>query len=172
MNQPALRSWLFVPSLPLLAILQGCSDSRSAPVAASGKPATIPYSDYLGAGGIDWPDISQIRNEPATAPSTSPTTVPTSAPSAKFSADVDEVVRSLIVLARKLTAAGEYGAALRVCEAILLLDPKNDYAIGVRPLLEDRGAFKAMEEQGQLPTPSPWRGDNVRPATQPSATPR
>jgi hypothetical protein len=158
MNQPARRWQILLPSLLALTLLEGCSDCRTTALTPSTKPPTIPYQDYL-SGGMDWPDLSTIRDGPATAPSAKPTSVPTSAPSAKFSGDVDEIIGRLIVLARKLTAEGEYGAALRVCEAILVLDPKNDYAIGVRPLLEDRIAFKRLEEQGQLPAPSPWRYD-------------
>jgi hypothetical protein len=154
MEHALIRWRLFLSILLAAALLQGCSKHRSAPVRPSANAATIPYDNLLTGGSMDWPDISKIRDGSPTAPSASgiPSNVPTSAPSAKFSTEVDEIVGRLIVLARKLTNGGEYGAALRICEAILLLDPKNDYALGVRPLLEDRRAL-----------PPQRRYDEVRP---------
>jgi general secretion pathway protein D len=47
-------------------------------------------------------------------------------------------VAALIREARGLTQQGNYRQALGVLDQILQLDPRNDYALGARPLIEDR----------------------------------
>ncbi|MGH7213518.1 MAG: hypothetical protein ACREIT_01960, partial [Tepidisphaeraceae bacterium] len=47
-------------------------------------------------------------------------------------------VASLIRNSRQLVAETKYNEALGVLDQILVLDPGNDYAIGVKPLVEDR----------------------------------
>lgn len=60
---------------------------------------------------------------------------PTSKPSAK-------PIASLVIEARQLTAEHEYRKALAVIDQILAVDPKNDYGLGARPLLEDRALIQ------------------------------
>ena len=48
--------------------------------------------------------------------------------------------------ARKLTDEGKYQDALGVIDQIGVLDPKNDYAKGIRPLVEDREAAGPAKE--------------------------
>src|SRR5208282_1776701 len=43
--------------------------------------------------------------------------------------------------ARTLTEQGKYREALSVIDQILVIDPGNDYAVGVKPLIEDRAEF-------------------------------
>ena len=50
-------------------------------------------------------------------------------------------VADLIGNARSLTEQGRYREALNVIDQIIVLDPGNDYAVGVRPLVEDRANF-------------------------------
>jgi general secretion pathway protein D len=52
-----------------------------------------------------------------------------------------KTVADLIGSARTLTAQGRYRDALSVIDQILVIDPNNDYAVGVRPLVEDRADF-------------------------------
>src|SRR5205085_2239318 len=49
----------------------------------------------------------------------------------------EQTIRDLIRTSRQLTDRHEYEAALGVIDQILTLDPRNDYAIGVRPLIQD-----------------------------------
>jgi regulator of sirC expression with transglutaminase-like and TPR domain len=160
-------------------LLPGCSHSRSArmelvdfrPVTPTTQPTTLPYDDVLSGSRGVWPDISRIRDGAVTTPPALPATAPTTAPSAKFTAELEENVRRLITFARKLTSEGEYQAALRICDAILVLDPKNDYAIGVRPLLEDKILFQEQRERGGPETTQPYfrrLEAEYKPATQPS----
>jgi Flp pilus assembly secretin CpaC/uncharacterized membrane protein YgcG len=53
----------------------------------------------------------------------------------------ENTVAALIGNARALTEQGNYREALSVIDQILVLDPRNDYAIGVRPLVQDRAEF-------------------------------
>ena len=46
-------------------------------------------------------------------------------------------IRDLIRQSRELTDRHEYEEALGLVDQILALDPRNDYAIGVRPLIQD-----------------------------------
>lgn len=55
---------------------------------------------------------------------------------------IQQTVASLIKRSRQLTDQGNYKQALGVVDQILLLDPRNDYAVGVRPLLVDRVQFQ------------------------------
>jgi type II secretory pathway component GspD/PulD (secretin)/TolA-binding protein len=50
-------------------------------------------------------------------------------------------VAALIGNARSLTEQGKYREALSVIDQILVIDPGNDYAVGVRPLVRDRADF-------------------------------
>ena len=50
----------------------------------------------------------------------------------------ENTVASLIKQSRDLTAEMKYTEALKVVEQILAIDPVNDYALGVRPLIEDK----------------------------------
>ena len=50
-------------------------------------------------------------------------------------------VADLIGNARTLTDQGRFREALNVIDQILVIDPGNDYAVGVRPLVEDRANF-------------------------------
>ena len=53
---------------------------------------------------------------------------------------VDTIAR-LIGQARSLTEQGRYREALSVIAQILIIDPGNDYAVGVQPLVQDRADF-------------------------------
>src|SRR4030095_14354157 len=52
-----------------------------------------------------------------------------------------KTIQDLIRTSRELTDRHEYEEALGVVDQILQLDPRNDYAIGVRPLLQDALRF-------------------------------
>ena len=54
----------------------------------------------------------------------------------------DRTVANLIRLARQDVDGGKYMAALGVLDQILVLDPHNDYALGVRPLVEDKSILQ------------------------------
>ena len=49
-----------------------------------------------------------------------------------------------------------YGEAVAVCQQILAMDPRNDYAVGLLPLLFDK---VVMPEQRRW-----WAGDTPEPA--------
>src|SRR5262249_52019413 len=53
-----------------------------------------------------------------------------------------QAVANLISQARRLTDDGKFEQALGVIDQILVIDAKNDYARGVRPLIEDRALFQ------------------------------
>jgi type II secretory pathway component GspD/PulD (secretin) len=55
-------------------------------------------------------------------------------------------VASLVKLARELTDRAAYRQALGTVEQILTIDPNNDYAIGVRPLLQDKLQFSEQRQ--------------------------
>ena len=59
----------------------------------------------------------------------------------RLQAERDRTVRTRITEARTLVEQGRYDEALGVIDQILVLDPSNDYARGVRPLFEDRKLF-------------------------------
>jgi general secretion pathway protein D len=50
-------------------------------------------------------------------------------------------VASLISRSRSAVNEGKYDEALGIIDQILILDPQNDYAVGVRALVEDRALF-------------------------------
>ncbi len=50
-------------------------------------------------------------------------------------------VASLISRSRSAVNEGKYDEALGIIDQILILDPQNDYAVGVRGLVEDRALF-------------------------------
>ncbi len=52
----------------------------------------------------------------------------------------ERTVADLIKKARELSDNGQYREAIGVVDQILILEPRNDYAIGVRPLLEDKAS--------------------------------
>jgi general secretion pathway protein D len=52
-------------------------------------------------------------------------------------AERQRTIRDLIHTSRELTDRHEYEEALGLIDQILTLDPRNDYAIGVRPLIQD-----------------------------------
>ena len=52
-------------------------------------------------------------------------------------AERERTIRDLIRVSRELTDRHEYEEALGQIDQILVLDPRNDYAIGVRPLIQD-----------------------------------
>jgi general secretion pathway protein D len=54
----------------------------------------------------------------------------------------DRTVANLIHLARQEIDAGNYTAALGVLDQIAVLDPKNEYALGVRQLVEDHAILQ------------------------------
>jgi general secretion pathway protein D len=60
--------------------------------------------------------------------------------SAREKEKVDTIAR-LIGQARSLTEQGRYREALSVIDQILIIDPGNDYAVGVQPLVRDRADF-------------------------------
>jgi general secretion pathway protein D len=57
-------------------------------------------------------------------------------------AERDRTVAALIKTAREDVDAGKYEEALGVIDQILVLDPKNDYAVGVRQLVEDKAILQ------------------------------
>jgi general secretion pathway protein D len=52
-----------------------------------------------------------------------------------------QTIADLIHTAQTLTNQGRYKEALQTVDQILILDPINDYAVGVRPLLQDKTEF-------------------------------
>jgi Flp pilus assembly secretin CpaC len=56
-----------------------------------------------------------------------------------------QTIADLIKESRRLTSEGHYQQAMGVLDHILLLDPHNDYAMGARPLVEDRALI--MEQR-------------------------
>ncbi|MGA2232731.1 MAG: hypothetical protein ABSH22_17670, partial [Tepidisphaeraceae bacterium] len=61
-------------------------------------------------------------------------------------AERERTIANLIQLARQDTDAENYAAALGVLDQILVLDPRNDYAIGVRPYVEDRAIVQEQRK--------------------------
>ena len=55
-------------------------------------------------------------------------------------------IADLIHTAQQLTNQGRYREALQTVDQILILDPINDYAVGVKPLLEDKTQFAEQRE--------------------------
>ena len=55
-------------------------------------------------------------------------------------------IADLIRTSQNLTNQGRYREALQTVDQILILDPTNDYAVGVRPLLEDKTAFAEQRQ--------------------------
>jgi Flp pilus assembly secretin CpaC len=54
----------------------------------------------------------------------------------------ENTVRSLIKQSRGLVAEMKYTEALNVIDQILVIDPTNDYAVGVRPLVEEKSTIQ------------------------------
>lgn len=63
-------------------------------------------------------------------------------------------IAELVKQSRKLTDEQSYQQSLAVIDQILKLDPKNDYALGARPLVEDR---MLIEQQRARLMPFPQR---------------
>ena len=61
-------------------------------------------------------------------------------------AEKQRSVAQLIRRARQLTEQGQYDQALGVIDQVLALDPQNDYALGVRPLVEDRAIVQQQRK--------------------------
>ena len=61
-----------------------------------------------------------------------------------------QTIADLIHSSQLLTNQGRYREALQIIEQILLLDPINDYAVGVKPLLEDKTQFAEQREFHEL----------------------
>ena len=55
-------------------------------------------------------------------------------------------IADLIRTSQSLIGQGKYREALQTDEQILVLDPKNDYAVGVHPLLEDKVQFQTQRQ--------------------------
>ena len=55
-------------------------------------------------------------------------------------------IADLIHTAQQLTSQGRYREALQTVDQILILDPVNDYAVGVKPLLEDKNQFAEQRQ--------------------------
>lgn len=53
-----------------------------------------------------------------------------------------ETIAALTRQARQLTQQGRYADALKVVDQIISIDPRNDYAVGVRQLIVDRKSFQ------------------------------
>ncbi len=53
-----------------------------------------------------------------------------------------ETIAALTKQARQLTTQGRYADALKIIDQIISIDPKNDYAVGVRQLVLDRKSFQ------------------------------
>lgn len=53
-----------------------------------------------------------------------------------------ETIAALTRQARQLTTQGRYADALKIIDQIISIDPRNDYAIGVRQLVADRKSFQ------------------------------
>ena len=62
---------------------------------------------------------------------------------ARATEERQKTIAELIRTARNLTDQGKYREALQTVDQILVLDPNNDYAVGVKPLLEDKVQFAA-----------------------------
>jgi hypothetical protein len=58
-------------------------------------------------------------------------------------------IKQLRRIAMNLIKTGHYREAIAVVDQILLLDPMDDFALGVRPVLEDRVQF-SLELQGRF----------------------
>jgi len=54
----------------------------------------------------------------------------------------ENTVDALVRNATDLTREGKYKEAAAVTNQILVIDPKNDYAVGAKPLLDDRANFQ------------------------------
>jgi general secretion pathway protein D len=60
--------------------------------------------------------------------------------------DRQNTIADLIRTSRNLTDQGKYREALQTVDQILVLDPNNDYAVGVKPLLEDKVQFAQQRQ--------------------------
>jgi general secretion pathway protein D len=61
-----------------------------------------------------------------------------------------QTIADLIHTSQLLTNQGRYRESLQIIDQILLLDPINDYAVGVKPLLEDKTQFAEQREYTEL----------------------
>jgi hypothetical protein len=67
-------------------------------------------------------------------------------------------VAELRTKARQLISETRYDEALTVIDRILAKDPTNDYAIGVRPLVEDKALLARASTQPAVAATSPAAG--------------
>ena len=58
----------------------------------------------------------------------------------------ERAVSSLVAQSRQLTEQGRYPEALKVVDQILVLDPRNEYATGVKQILFDRASLQNQRE--------------------------
>jgi glycine cleavage system regulatory protein len=61
----------------------------------------------------------------------------------------ERTIQDLVREARRMTSDGEYPEALGVTDQILKLDPKNDYALGARPLIVDRARVASQRSASE-----------------------
>lgn len=59
----------------------------------------------------------------------------------------NRTIASLVADSRRLTDQGKYDQALKVVNQILVIDPRNEYALGIRPILFDRASLQYQREQ-------------------------
>jgi beta-lactamase regulating signal transducer with metallopeptidase domain len=86
------------------------------------------------------PTAAAADTRPAVLPAAFPQAT---RPATEPAADVAGQVKALIAEARNQAAKGDYRAAMAAVDKILFRDPINEYALGVRPLLEDQLALLA-----------------------------
>ncbi|MGN6504117.1 MAG: hypothetical protein ACTHM6_01000, partial [Tepidisphaeraceae bacterium] len=58
----------------------------------------------------------------------------------------ERTVSSLVAQSRQLTDQGKYADALKVVDQILVIDPRNEYASGVKQILFDRASLQSQRE--------------------------
>lgn len=61
-----------------------------------------------------------------------------------------QTIADLIHSSHLLSNQGRYRESLQIVDQILILDPINDYAVGVKPLLEDKTQFAEQREYTEL----------------------
>jgi type II secretory pathway component GspD/PulD (secretin)/tetratricopeptide (TPR) repeat protein len=64
--------------------------------------------------------------------------------------DRDRTLHDLRATARDLMAQARYREAIGVVDQILVIDPTDDYAVGMRPTLEDKYQFQVQKNQREL----------------------
>ncbi|MDB5330413.1 MAG: hypothetical protein JWP03_1564 [Phycisphaerales bacterium] len=64
--------------------------------------------------------------------------------------DKERTLHDLKITARDLFAQARYREALGVVDQILVIDPTDEYAVGIRPVLEDKYQFQVQRNQREL----------------------